>query len=83
MGSGTLAVGPGYRGLQSVTSRATPRRTHSRAPQRSRRTDAQTELWFDDADSGRVKRVLDRSDAIQETIMSAALLASQTATSLS
>ena len=33
-------------------------------------------------DSGRVKRVLDRSDATQETIMSAALLATQTASSL-
>jgi ABC-type sugar transport system ATPase subunit len=34
-------------------------------------------------DSGRVKRVLDRSDATQETIMSAALLASQASPSLS
>jgi ABC-type sugar transport system ATPase subunit len=34
-------------------------------------------------DGGRVKRVLDRRDATQETIMSAALLASQTSSSLS
>lgn len=33
-------------------------------------------------DTGRVKRVLERGDATQETIMSAALLASQTAASL-
>jgi ABC-type sugar transport system ATPase subunit len=33
-------------------------------------------------DAGRVKRVLDRTDATQETIMSAALLASQTSQSL-
>ena len=34
-------------------------------------------------DSGRVKRVLDKTDASQETIMSAALLANQTASALS
>jgi ABC-type sugar transport system ATPase subunit len=34
-------------------------------------------------DQGRVKRILERSDATQETIMSAALLASQTSPSLS
>jgi ABC-type sugar transport system ATPase subunit len=34
-------------------------------------------------DQGRVKRILERSDATQETIMSAALLASQTSQTLS